>query len=53
MMKNAGNTLTATAEILDKFTKKEGSLKFIKISTVDMNQNGNVVTDREALVIIM
>ena len=48
-----GDTLTATAEVLEKFTKKEGILKFLKLSTVVTNQNGVVVTDGEALVIIM
>lgn len=48
-----GDTLTATAEVLEKFTKKEGMLKFLRISTVVTNQNGVVVTDGEALVIIM
>lgn len=48
-----GDTLTATAEVTEKFTKKEGSLKFLKLSTIVTNQNGVVVTDGEALVIIM
>lgn len=48
-----GDTLTATAEVSEKFTKKEGMLKFLKLSTVVTNQNGVVVTDGEALVIIM
>ena len=48
-----GDTLTAAAEVLEKFTKKEGMLKFLKLSTVVTNQNGVVVTDGEALVIIM
>ncbi len=48
-----GDMLTATAEVLEKFTKKEGMLKFLKLSTVVTNQNGVVVTDGEALVIIM
>ena len=48
-----GDALTATAEVLEKFTKKEGTLNFLKLSTVVTNQNGVVVTDGEALVIIM
>ncbi|KAF0160049.1 MAG: acyl dehydratase MaoC [Syntrophaceae bacterium] len=48
-----GDTLTAAAEVSEKFTKKEGMLKFLKLSTVVANQNGVVVTDGEALVIIM
>ena len=47
------DTLTATAEVTEKFTKKEGTLKFLKLSTIVTNQNGVVVTDGEALVIIM
>jgi hypothetical protein len=45
--------LTATAEVIEKFTKKEGTLKFLKISTVVTNQDDLVVTDGEALVIVM
>ena len=48
-----GDTLTATGEVTEKFTKKEGALKFLKLSTVVTNQNGVVVTDGEALVIVM
>ncbi len=48
-----GDTLTATAEVTEKFTKKEGTLKFLKIATVVTNQSGVVVTDGEALVIVM
>ncbi|HMF30454.1 MAG TPA: MaoC family dehydratase [Candidatus Lokiarchaeia archaeon] len=48
-----GDTLTATAEVIDKFAKKEGTLKFLKLSTVVTNQEGVVVTDGEALVIVM
>lgn len=48
-----GDTLTATAEVTEKFTKKEGMLNFLKLSTIVTNQNGLVVTDGEALVIVM
>jgi len=47
-----GDTLTAVAEILEKFTKKEGKLKFLRIKTDVYNQNKEIVTDGEALVII-
>ena len=48
-----GDTLTATAEVVEKFTKKEGSLNFLKLGTLVTNQSGVVVTEGEALVIIM
>ncbi len=48
-----GDTLTATAEVVEKFAKKEGSLKFLKLRTIATNQEGAVVTDGEALVIVM
>lgn len=48
-----GDTLTATAEVIKKFTKKEGAVKFLKLRTIVTNQNGNVVTDGEALVMLM
>ncbi len=47
-----GDTLTAVAEILEKFTKKEGKLKFLRIKTDVYNQNKEIVTEGEALVII-
>ena len=47
-----GDTLTAVAEILEKFTKKEGKLRFLRIKTDVYNQNKEIVTDGEALVII-
>jgi len=47
-----GDTLTAVAEILEKFTKKEGKLRFLRIKTDVYNQNNEIVTDGEALVII-
>ncbi|MHA1731083.1 MAG: MaoC family dehydratase [Promethearchaeota archaeon] len=48
-----GDTLTAVAEVVEKFTKKEGTLKFLKIKTDVVNQDGVVVTDGEALIIVM
>ena len=47
-----GDTLTAVAEILEKFTKKDGKLRFLRIKTDVYNQNKEIVTDGEALVII-
>lgn len=47
-----GDTLTAVAEILEKFTKKEGKLRFLRIKTDVYNQNKEIVTDGEAIVII-
>ncbi|MHA1920865.1 MAG: MaoC family dehydratase, partial [Promethearchaeota archaeon] len=47
-----GDTLTAVAEVLEKFTKKEGKLKFLRIKTDVYNQNKEIVTAGEALVII-
>jgi 3-hydroxybutyryl-CoA dehydratase len=47
-----GDTLTAVAEILEKFTKKEGKLRFLRIKTDVYNQNNEIVTNGEALVII-
>ena len=47
-----GDTLTAVAEILEKFTKKEGKLRFLRIKTDVYNQKKEIVTNGEALVII-
>lgn len=47
-----GDTLTAVAEILEKFTKKDGKLRFLRIKTDVYNQNKEIVTKGEALVII-
>nr|MDO8112962.1 MaoC family dehydratase [Candidatus Sigynarchaeota archaeon] len=49
----AGDTLTAEAEVIDKFTKKEGKLKFLKIKTNVYNQDNVAVTEGEAVVIIL
>ncbi len=48
-----GDTLTARAEVQEKFTKKEGTLRFLKLNTTVSNASGQIVTDGEALVIIM
>jgi 3-hydroxybutyryl-CoA dehydratase len=47
-----GDTITAMAEVIEKFTKKEGTLKFIKLKTNVINQDGTIVTEGEALVIV-
>ncbi len=48
-----GDTLTAEAEVVEKFTKKEGKLKFLRIKTNVTNQDNVLVTEGEALVIIL
>ncbi len=48
-----GDTLSAVATVKDKYTKKEGKLKFLKIETKVYNQNDEVVTDGEAEIIFM
>jgi hypothetical protein len=37
---------------LEKFTKREGKLKFLRIKTVVLNQSNEIVTDGEALTIL-
>ncbi|HME53753.1 MAG TPA: MaoC family dehydratase [Candidatus Lokiarchaeia archaeon] len=49
----ASDTLTARAEVIEKFTKKEGTLKFLRIKTDVYNQDDILVTEGEALVIIL
>ncbi|MHA1610987.1 MAG: MaoC family dehydratase, partial [Promethearchaeota archaeon] len=46
------DTLTVEAEVLEKFTKKEGKLRFIRIQTNVFNQQHELVTEGEALVIV-
>jgi 3-hydroxybutyryl-CoA dehydratase len=48
-----GDTLTAKATVAEKFTKKGGELKFLKITTQVFNQDEKLVTDGEATVIVM
>ncbi|HMF33408.1 MAG TPA: MaoC family dehydratase [Candidatus Lokiarchaeia archaeon] len=48
-----GDTLTATAEVVEKFTKKDGELKFLRIKADVQNQDGVVVTEGESLVIVL
>lgn len=47
------DTLTATAEVIEKFTKKGGKLQFLRIKTDVTNQEDEVVTSGEALIIIL
>ena len=47
------DTLTATAKVIEKYTKKDGKLKFVKLETIVTNQDDVVVTDGEALLIVM
>ncbi len=47
------DTLTAKATVTEKFLKKGGQLKFLKISTQVFNQGGDLVTDGEATIIVM
>jgi 3-hydroxybutyryl-CoA dehydratase len=46
------DTLTAEAVVLEKFTKKEGALHFIRLQTNVFNQHHELVTEGEALVIV-
>ena len=48
-----GDTLTAVATVKEKFTKKEGKLKFIKCDTKVYNQSDDVVTDGEGVVLVL
>ncbi len=47
------DTLTAVGTVKEKFTKKEGKLKFIKVSTQVFNQKEELVTDGEAVVLVL
>ena len=47
-----GDTLTAKGEVVEKFTKKDGKLKFLKIQTNVYKQGDELVTEGFALVII-
>ncbi|GAI10556.1 unnamed protein product, partial [marine sediment metagenome] len=46
-------TLTAVATVKEKFTKKEGKLKFIICDTIVKNQDNVVVTSGEGTIIFM
>lgn len=48
-----GDTLTAVATVEEKYTKKDGKLKFIKVDTKVYNQKEEVITDGQAEVIFM
>lgn len=48
-----GDTLTAVCTVKEKFTKKEGKMKFIKVDTIVYNQEEEIVTDGEGLVLVM
>lgn len=48
-----GDTLTAVATVEEKYTKKNGKLKFIKVDTKVYNQKEEVVTDGQAEIIFM
>jgi len=48
-----GDTLTAVGTVKEKFTKKEGKLKFIICDTVVKNQNDEVVTTGEGTIVFM
>ena len=45
--------LTAVATVKEKFTKKDGKLKFIKCDTKVYNQNDELVTDGEGVVLVL
>jgi 3-hydroxybutyryl-CoA dehydratase len=47
-----GDTLTARGEVVEKFKKRDGTLKFIRIKTQVFNQENILVTDGEALVLV-
>jgi len=48
-----GDELTAVATVKDKFTKKDGKLKFILCDTVVKNQNDEIVTSGEGTILFM
>lgn len=56
-----GSTLSAHAEIVEKYTKKDGKLKFIKLKTTvvidddpfDASQNGKTAVDGMATIMIL
>lgn len=48
-----GDELTAVGTVKDKFTKKDGKLKFIICDTIVKNQNDEVVTSGEGTILFM
>ncbi|MFX0102571.1 MAG: MaoC family dehydratase [Candidatus Hodarchaeota archaeon] len=47
------DTITARATVVEKFMKKDGQLQFLRIETNCYNQFNKLVTEGEALVVIM
>jgi 3-hydroxybutyryl-CoA dehydratase len=48
-----GDKLTAKATVKEKFTKKDGKLKFIKCTTQVFNQDDELITDGEGVVLVL
>ena len=48
-----GDTLTAIATVKEKYTKKDGKLKFIIAETIVKNQNDDIVTSGEGTIVLM
>ena len=48
-----GDTLTAIGTVKEKFTKKDGKLKFIIAETIVKNQNDEVETSGEGTIVFM
>jgi len=48
-----GDTLKAVGTVKDKFTKKDGKMKFIICDTKVYNQNDEVVTEGEGTILFM
>jgi len=48
-----GDTLTARVTVAEKFLKKNGELKFVRMTTQVFNQANDLVTDGEAVLIVM
>jgi len=48
-----GDTLTAVGTVKEKFTKKDGKLKFIKCTTQVFNQKEELITDGEGVVLVL
>ncbi len=48
-----GDKCTAVATVKEKFTKKEGTLKFIICETIVKNQNDEIVTTGEGTIVFM
>ena len=48
-----GETVTAVATVKDKFTKKDGKLKFIICDTIVKNQKDEICTSGEGTIVFM